>query len=152
MEYEYCYKVDDLKDYLSYIENNYKFQEKYREERIIYRNKDKIARISSRNGEIFLSFKENKISDSDLTVRKESMEIKVDSLKKCEDILKFLDYKKDNVITRIRSIFIGANVKFEVDEYIKPEKSFILSFEGSKRVCDALNKKFVKLNNIHKIK
>lgn len=152
MEYEYCYKVDDLKDYLSYIENNYKFQEKYHEERIIYRNKDKIARISSRNGEIFLSFKENKISDSDLTVRKESMEIKVDSLKKCEDILKFLDYKKDNVITRIRSVFVGEGIKFEVDEYMKPEKSFILSFEGKKRVCDALNMKFVKLNNIHKIK
>ena len=151
MEYEYCYKVDDLKDYLDYIKDKYEFKEKYQEKRIIYRNNDKIARITYKDNEMYLDFKENKISNSDLIIRRESKKIKFDDLDSCEDILAFLNYEKDNTITRIRSIFTGEDIKFEIDEYIEPEKSYVLSFEGKKEVCDAQNKEFSKLNKIHKL-
>ena len=40
MEYEYCYKVTNLKEYLKFIEAKYEFKEKYQEKRVIYRNKE----------------------------------------------------------------------------------------------------------------
>ena len=96
MEYEYCYKVSNLEEYLEYIEKNYKFKEKYKEKRVIYRNKKTIARVTYKNKDMYLDFKESKISDTDLNIRKETKKIKFDNIENCEDILAFLNYKKDN--------------------------------------------------------
>ena len=70
MEYEYSYKVDDLKEFLDYINSNYEFIKKYKEKRVIYRNNDTIARITFIDDDMYLDFKENKISDDPLIVRK----------------------------------------------------------------------------------
>ena len=152
MEYEYCYKVSDLKEYLEYIKN-YDFKETYKENRVIYRNNENntISRITYKNDLMFLDFKENKISDNDLIERKESKTIKFDDLENCEDILNFLNYKKDNTIIRNRSIYQGDKIKFEIDEYLEPEKAFVLSFEGDKNTCDFVNKELEKLNKKYKI-
>ncbi len=152
MEYEYCYKVSNLKEYLKYIESKYKFIEKYKETRVIYRNKNNtIARITHKNEDMYLDFKENKISNDDLIIRKESKTIKFDNLDNCENILEFLDYKKDNSMTRYRSIYKGRGIKFEIDEYIEPEKSYAVSFEGSKKTCDKVNEEFQELNKKYKV-
>ncbi len=152
MEYEYCYKVKDLKEYLDYIQSKYKFVERYKEKRVIYRNKNNtIARITHKNNDIYLDFKENKISNEDLIVRKETKAIKIDSIKNCENILSFLNYKKDNMMERYRIIYEGEKIKFEIDEYIKPEKSYVVSFEGDKKICDKVNKEFKGLNDKYKI-
>lgn len=136
MEYEYSYKVDSLDKYIDYLDNNYRFIEKYKETRVIYRNNGNMARITTRNNNYYLDFKEDKLSSDDLIVRKESKTIKFDNLDNCECILEFLNYKKDNSLTRYRTIYEGNNIKFEIDEYIEPEKSFVVSFEGDKDICD----------------
>ena len=152
MEYEYCYKVKDLKEYLEYIEKNYKFEEKYKEQRVIYRHENNtIARITYKKDIMTLDFKENKMSSDDLIVRKESKTIKFDNLENCEDILSFLGYKKDNSMLRYRSIYTGKNIKFEIDEYIEPESAYVVSFEGGKKTCDKVNEDFQVLNEKYKI-
>jgi len=152
MEYEYCYKVKNLKEYLKYIKDKYTFIEEYEEQRVIYRNNDTIARITYKNDDMYLDFKENKISNDDLTIRKESKTIKFDNLDNCEDILSFLNYKKDNSMKRKRTIYKGDNVKFEIDEYIEPEKAYVVSFEGDKKICDKINEDFKDLNKKYQIK
>ena len=153
MEYEYCYKVTNLKEYLKYIEKKFEFVEKYKEKRVIYRNTNNtIARITYKNEDMYLDFKENKISNDDLIIRKESKKIKFDNLKNCEDILKFLEYKKDNSMTRYRSIYRGTKIKFEIDEYIVPEKAFVISFEGDKKACDKVAIELEELNKKYKVK
>lgn len=152
MEYEYSYKVEDLKEYLEYIESNYTFEDKYKEKRVIYRNRDTIARITYKKDIMTLDFKENKISNDDLIIRKESKSIKFDNLDNCEDILSFLGYKKDNSMLRYRSIYKGKNIKFEIDEYIEPEKAYVVSFEGDKDICDKVNEYFKPLNEKYKMR
>ena len=151
MEYEYCYKVSNLEEYLEYIEKNYKFKEKYKEKRVIYRNKKTIARVTYKNKDMYLDFKESKISDTDLNIRKETKKIKFDNIENCEDILAFLNYKKDNSMVRNRSIYEGKNITFEIDEYLEPEKAYVVSFEGDKKTCDKVNKHFTELNKKYKI-
>lgn len=152
MEYEYCYKVDDLKEYINYLKENYKYIDSYEERRTIYRNSNNTnARITLKKGIYTLDFKENKISNDDLIVRKESKSITFDNLNNCEDILSFLDYKKDNSMYRKRTIYEGNNIKFEIDEYIEPEKAYVISFEGNKDICDKVNNDLKALNDIHKI-
>ena len=140
MEYEYSYTVDDLSKVLDYLDKNYKFIEKYKEQRVIYRNSNHtMARITYKNNEMFLDFKEDKLSDKELIERKESKSIKIDDLESTEDILSFLNYKKDNSMVRYRSIYEGNNIKFEIDEYLEPKKAYVISFEGNKDICDEVN-------------
>ena len=152
MEYEYCYKVKDLTEYLKYIEKKYNFIEKQEEKRTIYRNKNNIARITIKNNKKYLDFKENKISNDDLIVRKESKTIVFNNLKNCEDILSFLNYKKDNTLRRIRSIYQDDKVKFEIDEYLEPEKAYIISFEGDINQCNKIAKELRELNKKYQIR
>lgn len=142
MEYEYSYTVENLDKIIEYLNVNYKFTEKYKEKRVIYRNTNHtIARITYKNDEMYLDFKEDKLSNNDVIERKESKSIKVEDLSGVEDILSFLEYKKDNSISRYRSIYEGDNIKFEIDEYLEPSKTYVVSFEGDKDTCDKVNKK-----------
>ena len=146
MEYEYSYTVDDLSKVLDYLDKNYKFIEKYKEQRVIYRNSNHtMARITYKNNEMLLDFKEDKLSDKELIERKESKSIKMDDLESTEDILSFLDYKKDNSMIRYRSIYEGNNIKFEIDEYLEPKKAYVISFEGNKDICDKVNENIKEL-------
>ena len=151
MEYEYCYKVSNLDEYLYIIKNKYDFVESYREKRVIYRKDNTIARITYKNDDMYLDFKENKLSNDDLIVRKESKTIKFDNIENCEDILDFLGYTKDNSLYRKRTIYKGVGIKFEIDEYFEPESVLVLSFEGKKETCDKVYMEFEKLNDKYKI-
>ena len=151
MEYEYSYKVSDLKEYIEYLNNNFICESKAKEIRTIYRKEKIIARITIRDNKMYLDFKENIISNKDLVTRKESKEIEFHNLENCEDILLFLGFIKDNTLVRTRTIYKGKKIKFEVDEYEKPEKAFVISFEGDKSTCDNQYKELDNLNKKYKI-
>ena len=147
MEYEYSYRVKDLAPYLKEIEKNFKFIEKVSEKRTIYRTDESIARITYRNDEMLLDFKENKVMVNGSIERKETRAIRFDNLENCEEILRFLNYTKDATVVRNRSVYEGNNIKFEIDEYFEPEKANVVSFEGDKETCDKYNIDFLKLFN-----
>ena len=152
MEYEYSYVVSDLTEYLNYIATNYSFQEKTFEQRDIYRNKNHtIARITHKKNKLFLDFKEDKLEKKDCIERKESKVIQIDSLENGEDILAFLGYSKDNSMKRVRSIYQGEGITFEVDEYEEPKQTYVVSFEGKKEICDKVHKELESLNKKYKI-
>lgn len=151
MEYEYSYKVSLLDPYIDIIKKENKFISRNKEIITIYRKKGYIARISIINDEIYLDFKEDKLLKSDLIERKESKKVKIDSLENCESILNILDFKKSNILKRYRTIYESNNIKFEIDEYIEPEKSYVFSFEGNKNICDLYHSKFIDLNKKYKL-
>ena len=87
-----------------------------------------------------LDFKEDKISSSDLNIRKESASISFDDENEVKSILDFLEYKKDNTIIRTRTVYKKENIKFEIDEYEYPKKYFVVAIEGEKMATDLIYK------------
>lgn len=154
-EYEYSFNVTNIEEYINYCKNNnYRHLGTTKQTRTIYRNSNgTIARITIEKGkkiEKKLDFKEDKISDKDLVIRKESKAIKFNNLHNCEDILCFLNYKKDNVLIRERYIYTNDKVKFEIDNYIEP-KAMVVAFEGEKDAVDNVYKELEEtLNLIYK--
>lgn len=143
-EYEYSKKVDNLDKYIDYCEiNGFVLKEKIKQIRTIYRKNDStIARITinENNGVIKreLDFKEDKLSDEELIVRKESLSLEFDDEKAVLSILDFLNYKKDNTLERTRYVYEKEDAKFEFDEYVKPEKCNVVSLEGEKNKTDRI--------------
>ena len=141
-EYEFCFEVKELKPYIEYCKlNGYNLVEEGDQERIIYRKSDgTIARVTTnvKNGKIkrSLDFKEYKISESVLNVRKESLPIDFTDINAVESILDFLNYKKDNTLIRRRYTFEKNKVKFELDEYTQPKIAYIVAIEGEKDLVD----------------
>lgn len=120
MEYEYSFKVETIQEYVNYcIENSYKLIENNNQIRTIYRkNNGTIARITINDeNEIFLDFKEDKLTEEPLIQRKETPMLKIDKLSDALEILDFLEYKKDNILDRTRQVFEKDGVKFEINSY-----------------------------------
>ena len=155
MEYEYSYRVTNIEEYINYCKkNNYKLIGIVKQTRIIYTNKNKtIARITIEDdGNITkkLDFKEDKLSKEDLIVRKESAALTFENDKDVENILDFLEYKKGKTIIRKRTIYEKDKVKFEIDEYEKPEICFVVAIEGEKEETDLVYNELESLNKIYK--
>lgn len=141
MEYEYSKVVEDLKKYISYCESNgYILEKKSLQERTLYRNENgTIARITiNDNNDKELDFKEDKMPDQELIVRKESLPIKFTDDEVVNSILDILNYKKDNTLKRYRYVYTKDNVKFELDEYLEPEKKCVAAIEGDKELVDII--------------
>ena len=151
-EYEYSFKVNDIKDYLLYLEDNgYKLISNTNQQRILYRNDNKtMARITieeTGNRKVKkLDFKEDKLTDEDLTVRKETKPIIFTSGEEIDDVLKFLGYYKDKVLKRNRRVYKKGKVKFEIDKYEYPFKDYVVALEGDK---DAVDKEYENLKDIN---
>lgn len=143
-EYEYSKNVKSIKKYIDYCENNgFKLEEKVTQTRTLYRKNDgTMARItkSESNGIIRkeLDFKEDKLTSEELTIRKESLPLMYTDDKAVLSILDFLCYTKDNTLERTRYTYVKENAKFELDEYVKPKKTFIVSLEGEKNIVDKI--------------
>ena len=141
-EYEYSFKVDGLDKYIEYCQTNgYEFLEETNQIRIIYRNTNKtIARLTTniKSGAVTkkLDFKDDILSDSVLIERRESLPIEVSNDEVVESILDFLNFKKDNTLKRIRTVYKKDNVTFELDTYEAPEKTFVVAIEGEKEEVD----------------
>ena len=153
MEYEYSFKVNDYSQYINYcVSNNYSNLGTYKQKRIIYRNKKGlIGRITISNDSLFLDFKEDNLFNNDLSIRKESLPIKIDNISNCENILNFLGFNKDNTLIRERYIYSKDNVKFEIDNYFETNE-FVISIEGIKNNVDKVyNDLENSLNILYKI-
>lgn len=156
MEYEHSFNVSDIQEYVNYCEkNNYVLKSNTRQIVTIYRNNGLMVRIAEDINKdkvtYSLDFKEDKLDNNDLIVRKESKQIIFDNINNCEDILNFLGYKKDNTLDRVRQVYEKDDVIFEIDSYNKPTKAFVVAIEGDKSKVDILYKKISYLNQKYKI-
>lgn len=156
MEYEYSFNVKDIRGYVDYCkEHSYELMSDTRQIRTIYRNNGLMARITqdiAHNKKIYtLDFKEDKLNNNDLIIRKESKKIVFDNISNCENILEFLEYKKDNTLDRTRYVYEKGNVEFEIDIYSKPTKTFVVAIEGKKNEVDKVFSDLEDLNKLYKI-
>ena len=155
-EYEYSFNVKSTSEYINFCKkNNFKLISKFKQTRIIYRNPNKtIARITIEEGNKInkvLDFKEDKLTNNDLNIRKESKALKFEDNDAVQSILEFLNYSKDNTLIRNRIIYIKEDVKFEIDEYEYPSKSYVVAIEGDKEQVDLIYNKLSEINKIYKI-
>ena len=138
IENEYSKKVDNLNDYIEYCKRNgFILDSKINQTRVLYRHSNKtLARITINNINIilkkYLDFKEDKLTSDELISRKESKMIEFTDDEAVYSILDFLGYKKDNTLERVRYVYKKEDIVFELDEYIKPNKSCVVSLEGEK--------------------
>ena len=145
-EYEYSFEVKDLKPYIEYCtENGYALKSNSSQKRVLYRNKNKtLARITYEkiNDKITkkLDFKDDKLSDEDLIIRHETLPIVFEDDKAILSILEFLGYKEDNALIRDRLEYEKDNVKFELDSYTQPRKTYVIAIEGEKKKVDEVYK------------
>lgn len=155
MEYEYSFNVTSIDEYIKFCkQKKFKLINKIKQTRIIYRNKNKtIARITIEEGKDIvkkLDFKEDKLSNKDLVVRKESASLSFQNEEEVESILDFLEYKKDNTLIRTRTIYEKENVKFEIDEYEYPNSNYVVAIEGDKKETDLIYKELSEINKLYK--
>lgn len=145
-EYEYSFKVRDIKPYIKYCEdNNYEKKEESIQTRTLYKNSDKImARITTKekNGSqvTLLDFKDDNNSLDVLKVSRETIPLVVnDSNKKAiYSILDMLNYKKNKVLKRKRIVYVNDDVIFELDSYSSPNTMFVVGIEGKKECVDKI--------------
>ncbi len=150
IEYEYSKEVSNLNYYIEYCEKNgYALKTKNQQIRTIYRNSNgTMARITVNYiNDTFtseLDFKDDKLSDEELTIRKETLPIKFTDYDAVNSILDFLNYKKDNTLKRFRYVYTKGKVKFEFDEYLLPQKKYVVALEGEKKQVDRIWKEVTK--------
>lgn len=156
MEYEYSFVVKSIDEYINFCKKNkFKLVSKIKQTRIIYRNANKtMARITIEEGKNIvkkLDFKEDKLEKQDLIIRKESASLTFENEEEVESILNFLEYKKDNILVRTRTIYEKENVKFEIDEYEQPNTNLVIAIEGNKKETDLIYKQLSEINDLYKI-
>lgn len=148
-EYEYSFEVKDLQPFINFCKNNdYEFVEEHKQQRTIFRDKDRtyMARITvnEKNGVITkeLDFKEDKLIEGQiLGERKESLPLKYTDDNVINSILEFLNLTEDNTLIRTRYVYKLGNVKFELDAYTVPRKTFVVGIEGEKIAVDNVYEK-----------
>ncbi len=140
MEYEYSFKVDSLDEYKKYCEENgYEKRLEYDQVRELFTSDNKIlARITTtkteNNIDIFLDFKDDDDSDKVYKESRETIPLKVTDENRgaIDSILNILGYKKKKHLVRKRYIYKKGKVKFEMDDYTKPEIMHVVAIEGDK--------------------
>lgn len=145
-EYEYSFKVNNLKSYIDYCEkNNYEKIEESLQTRVLYKNSNKtMARITTKekNGvkKTFLDFKDDNESNDTLKVCRETLPLEVlDSNKEAIDsILDMLGYTIKKALIRKRFVYFKDEVTFELDEYTSPDIMFVVGIEGNKEKVDKI--------------
>lgn len=153
-EYEYSFKVKDVNPYIEYCKNN-DFEEIFKNDQIRdwYQNDSSInarVTINKINGEdeIIVDFKEEDKSDEILKETRESLPLKVENnIDAINSILDILGYKIDVQVARIRRVFKKGNVKFEIDEYTKPEIMNVVAIEGEREIVDDIYESIKNLND-----
>lgn len=140
MEYEYSFKVDSLDEYKKYCEENgYEKRLEYDQVRELFTSDNKVlARITTtkteNNIDIFLDFKDDDDSDKVYKESRETIPLKVTDENRgaIDSILNILGYKKKKHLVRKRYIYKKGKVKFEMDDYTKPEIMHVVAIEGDK--------------------
>lgn len=152
-EYEYSFKVKNLKLYLNYCEKeNYNKIKEEKQTRDLYTNGSGIlARITISKKDtlknIKIDFKEEDDSNQILKNTRESLALNVDTknLKAFYTILDILGYVQIKHLVRTRTVYKKGNVKFEIDKYSSPEKMNVVAIEGEKTEVDKIYKQITEI-------
>lgn len=150
IEYEYSFKVESPKQYIDYCEKNDYKKTSSSQTRVLYTSENHIlARLTTEkiNNKIstYLDFKdENNDDNKILKSSRETIPLKVTNKNKqsIESILDILGYKIHKTLKRKRLTYELNDVKFEIDEYIEPEKCFVVAIEGEKNKVDKIYSSF----------
>ncbi len=156
-EYEYSFNVLDIKPYLNYCkQNGYILKSIKKQNRKVYEcidNRSKIARITTTwddlgNAETVLDFKNVTKSKDDLNVSNESKTLKVtdENRDAILSILETLNFKQSADNTRTRYVYVSNDIKFEIDDYLSPNKP-VVALEGKKSIVDKAYLEICKLFN-----
>lgn len=157
-EYEYSFKVKDIKEFVKYCNlNKYEKKEEYLQTRILYKNGGPImARVTENiyndRREKVLNFKDDNLNDEDLKISRESKDLIVNDENQefVESLIEMLDLTNKKILKRKRYIYEKNNVKFEIDEYIEPVMN-VVAIEGLKEEVDVVYKELEEIINHSKI-
>ncbi len=144
-EYEYSIRVSDIQPFIEYCKNKgYTKISANKQNRAVYEHRDNrhiLARITKTetNGKVVTIFdcKNSSPEIDGLKIAKESKELELDD--KTEEIIKsminVLNFEQSADNYRIRYVYKLNNVKFEIDDYIKPQFK-VVAIEGEKNQVD----------------
>ena len=157
-EYEYSFKVKDIKDFIEYCTlNKYKKEDEYLQNRILYKNGGPImARITENiyNDKALkvLNFKDDNLNDNALKVSRESKDLIIndDNQEFVDSLIEILELKNKKVLKRKRYVYEKNNVKFEIDEYTDPVMN-VVAIEGLKENVDKVYRELEEIINCNKI-
>ena len=144
MEYEYSFKVKDLKPFFEYCKKNkYRKIKEVKQIRDLYTNNSGIeARVTISKESIIIDFKEEDNTNNILKNTKESLPLNLNkkNIKNFYSILDILGYYKMKHLIRTRTVYKKGKVKFEIDKYTQPEKMNVVAIEGQKEEVDKVYK------------
>lgn len=158
LEYEYSFKVKDIKPFINFCEKDgYKKDKEIFQIRILYTNNNKIlARITNNQMEkeqiSYLDFKEENESKKILKLSQESQILEINDKNKefVNSILKIFKFIKSKELKRKRYIYIKNHVKFEIDDYLQP-KMKVVAIEGDKNQVDKVYEDIKELYDKYKV-
>ena len=146
-EYEYSFKVKDIKPFIEFCENNnYKKLSITTQNRVVYENKNNehiIARITTKiidgKKSTMLDFKNVGEKHRDLKISNESLPIEVNenNSKTLYSVLEVLDFYVAASNDRTRYEYEKNGVLFEIDDYTNP-KAQVVAIEGNKEAVDSV--------------
>ena len=154
-EYEYSYKVKDIKPYIDFcIENKYIKIKEVSQHRKVFENiynKDIISRITSEDDISVIDFKNISDKNNDLNISNESKSLILDESNKefFDSMLNTLGFKECADNYRTRYIYKKDNVKFEIDDYSSPNM-YVVGIEGEREVVDKVFEELKEINNLYK--
>ena len=133
-------------------ENNYKEIFNKKQNRIVYeniKNRNIISRITSNDEDYLFDFKNKSYETETLKISKESLPLKIkkEDIENVKSILDVLGFEQTSNIVRTRFVFVKDEVKFEIDDYIKP-KMLVVSVEGKR---DKVDKVYNEVKNMFDI-
>lgn len=157
-EYEYSFKVKDIKDFVQYcIINEYKKKEEYLQTRILYKNGGPVmARITENIYNDYvqkvLNFKDDNLNDNTLKISRETKDLVIndDNQEFVDSLIEILDLTNKKLLKRKRYVFEKNNVKFEIDEYIEPIMN-VVAIEGLQEEVDVVYKELEKIINRNRV-
>lgn len=144
-EYEYSFKVKEIKPFIDYCKNNnYELKKEYDQIRTLYKNSGKVmARITKntyKDKKIeILNFKDDNLGDRVLKVSRESKDLVItdENREFVQSLLEILELKESKKLIRKRYVYVYNNVIFELDKYTNPSMN-VVAIEGKKDQVDSV--------------
>ena len=157
-EYEYSFKVKDIKEFIQYcVLNEYEKKEEYLQTRILYKNGGPVmARITENIYNDYvqkvLNFKDDNLNDNILKVSRETKDLVIndDNQEFVDSLIEILDLANKKVLKRKRYVFEKNSVKFEIDEYIDPVMN-VVAIEGLQEEVDAVYNELEEIINCNRV-
>ena len=157
-EYEYSFKVKDIKEFIQYcVLNEYEKKEEYLQTRILYKNGGPVmARITENIYNDYvqkvLNFKDDNLNDNILKVSRETKDLVIndDNQEFVDSLIEILDLANKKVLKRKRYVFEKNSVKFEIDEYIEPVMN-VVAIEGLQEEVDVVYNELEEIINRNRV-